>query len=360
MKAQCGGTAYQAVAGFELSDANYRTVVDILKGRFGQRQTILDSHIDALLLINALGRHSDITDVRKFYDTVEAHCRGLQGIGVDPKSYSTILVDIIQKKLPEEIRLIISRKMNETYGENDWKLSDVLNCLRIEKEAREKCAVGKKDVNRAKVGYPTAAALTTGSSKTTCTFCKGAHNTSECPAVTDIRERKNVLKGEGRCYSYLGRDGHLARDCQSSIKCYACKGRHHVALCESRDRSSQVSYDQSRSEEIRSSRLSKRQTDQASQTNSAEPSTSLCGMNLNENSEEKGYLLQIAFLIAANPESSSKEVKLRLVIDSGSQRSYLTQRARALLELPTVNQEEIMIKAFGADGAVIHHCCVVV
>ena len=359
LKAQCEGTAYQAVAGFELSDANYKTVVDILKGRFGQRQTILDSHIDALLSINTLGRHADIADVRKFYDTVEAHCRGLQAIGVDPKSYSIILVNMVQKKLPEEIKLILSRKMNESCGENDWELSDLLNYLRIEIEAREKCAPGKKEVNRAKVGYPTAAALTTGSAKATCTFCKGSHNTSECHVVTDIRERKNILRREGRCYLCLRRGGHLVRDCQSSIKCFTCKGRHHVALCESRRRPGQVSYNQSRCEENRSSSLSRRQVDQGSQTNSTEPSTSFCGMNLKGNPEGKGYLLQTAFVIATNPEDPSKEVKLRLVIDSGSQRSYVTQRARALLELPTANQEEIMIKAFGADEAVIQNCCVV-
>ena len=359
LKAQCEGTAYQAVAGFELSDANYKTVVDILKGRFGQRQTILDSHIDALLTINTLGKHADIADIRKFYDTVEAHCRGLQAIGVDPKSYSIILVNMVQKKLPEEIRLILSRKMNETCGDSDWELSELLNCLRIEIEAREKCAPERKDVKRANIGYPTAAALTTGTSKATCTFCKGAHTTSECHIVTDIRERRNILKREGRCYLCLRKGGHLARECQSSIKCFTCKGRHHVALCENRNRPGQVVYRQSKNEGDRSSSFPRRKADQASQTNIAEPATSFCGMNVKGNSEGKGYLLQTAFVIAANPEDPSKEVKLRLLIDSGSQRSYVTQRARALLELPTANQEEIMIKAFGTNKAVIQHCDVV-
>ena len=45
-----------------------------------------------------------------------------------------------------------------------------------------------------------AAILTTGSSKATCTFGKGAQNTSKCHVVTDIRERKNVLRIDGRCY----------------------------------------------------------------------------------------------------------------------------------------------------------------
>ena len=359
LKSQCEGAAYQAVAGFELSDANYKTVVDILKGRFGQRQTILDSHIDALTTMNPLGKNADIAEIRKFYDTVETHCRGLQAIGVDPKAYSIILVNMVQKKLPEEIRLILSRKMNEAYGDNDWQLADLLNCLRIEIEAREKCAPGKKEFKRVNPGYPTAAALTTGSSKATCTFCKGAHNTSECHVVTDIRQRKNILKREGRCYLCLRRSGHLARDCQASIKCFSCKGRHHVALCENRQMSGQVANNQSRGEGNRSANFQRRQADQASQTSSAEPQTSFCGMNVKGNSEGKGYLLQTAFVIAGNPEDPSKKVKLRLVIDSGSQRSYVTHRARALLELPTTNQEEIIIKAFGADEAVVQKCDVV-
>ena len=36
LETQCEGPAYQAIAGLELSDANYQIAVDILKGRFGQ------------------------------------------------------------------------------------------------------------------------------------------------------------------------------------------------------------------------------------------------------------------------------------------------------------------------------------
>ena len=52
LKTQCEGSAYQAIEGLELPDANYQIAVDILKGRFGQRQIILNSQIDALLKIN--------------------------------------------------------------------------------------------------------------------------------------------------------------------------------------------------------------------------------------------------------------------------------------------------------------------
>ena len=53
-KTQCEGPAYQAISGLELSDADYQIAADILKGRFGQRQIILNSRIDALSKINAV------------------------------------------------------------------------------------------------------------------------------------------------------------------------------------------------------------------------------------------------------------------------------------------------------------------
>ena len=95
LKTQCEGAAYQAIAGLELSDSNYEVAIDILKGRFGQRQVILNSHIDALMKINALHKIADVSEVRRFYDTVEIHCRGLQSLGVDPKTYGTVLVNLL-------------------------------------------------------------------------------------------------------------------------------------------------------------------------------------------------------------------------------------------------------------------------
>ena len=82
-------------------------------------------------------------------------------------------------------------------------------------------------------------------------------------------------------------------------------------------------------------------------------------MNVKGNPEGRDCILQTAFVTAGNPEDPSKEMKLRLVIDSGSQRSYVTHRARALLELPITNREETMIKAFGVDEAVAQNCDVV-
>ena len=45
---------YSAVAGLSLTEANYEAALELLKKRYGQRQTIINSHIDAILKIEPL------------------------------------------------------------------------------------------------------------------------------------------------------------------------------------------------------------------------------------------------------------------------------------------------------------------
>ena len=163
LKTQCEGPAYQAIAALELSDANYQIAVHTLKGRFGQRQIILNSHIDALLKINAV-QSGDVIELRKFYDAIEIHCRGLQSLGVDSKASGKVLVNLLSQKLREEVQLIISKILNEEYKdkyatESDWELSKLAEFLKTELETREKCHQSYQEKSPTATKYATAAAL---------------------------------------------------------------------------------------------------------------------------------------------------------------------------------------------------------
>ena len=78
----------------------------------------------------------------------------------------------------------------------------------------------------------TAAALITGDGKTNCTFGRSKHSTSYCHVITDVNERKRILRKAGRCFLCLRKAGHLARECNSLIRCFRCKGHYYIALCE--------------------------------------------------------------------------------------------------------------------------------
>ena len=357
LKCQCEGAAYQAIAGLELTNDNYEVAVNVLKQRFGQRQDILNAHMDALLYINTVHKNAEISELRKFYDTVETHSKGLQSLGVDEQAYGTVLVNVLLKRLPEDIQLIISRKMAERDDGSDWKLPQLLELLKLEIEAREKCSHGKREARR-NTGdhYATAATLTTGvKTKPKCTFCQGDHGTVDCRIVTSVQERRNILRKSGRCFLCLRRAGHLAKDCDASIKCFACKGRHHVALCEGRKPGEYYGGIKQQP----SSNTTRTQADQSCQTtyNEQTAQTSFCGVTKEETG--KGVLLQTAFVTARNPQEPSRRVNLRVILDSGSQRSYISEKARNYLQLSPVKHEDISIKVFGSNESNDTRCDVV-
>ena len=134
----------------------------------------MNSHIDALLKINPV-KSGDVIELRKFYDAIEMHCSGLQSLGVDPKAYGTVLVNLLLQKLPEEVQLI--RNLNEEYEdknatESDWELSKLTEFLKTELEVREKCHQSYQEKPLTTKKYATAVALITGDGKTNCTFCR--------------------------------------------------------------------------------------------------------------------------------------------------------------------------------------------
>ena len=119
-----------------------------------------------------------------------------------------------------------------------------MKLLKVEIETRERVqtkesnrgtlSVENKRPNYGKNNPPTVAALYTseGPGNTPdCTYCRGKHPSADCHVVTNLQERKNILRRAGRCFRCLRRSGHIARDCKASVRCYKCNSQHHVSLC---------------------------------------------------------------------------------------------------------------------------------
>ena len=62
----------------------------------------------------------------------------------------------------------------------------------------------------------------------------------------------------------------------------------------------------------------------------------------------KAILLQTALVEAYNPDNPSLTVKLRVIMDSGSQRTYLTHCVKDTLALVANNSQSLSIAAFGS------------
>ena len=127
--------------------------------------------------------------LRELFDLIEAQIRALQALGVDSTSYGSLLTPVILEKLPNEVKLIISRRLNKEV----WELSDFLQVIKDELMARERCSLVSEDEHRRFVkpgdrsfdkssitGPTTAAALLNPSGTVNCTYCRKSHPSAKC------------------------------------------------------------------------------------------------------------------------------------------------------------------------------------
>ena len=75
-----------------------------------------------------------------FYDSIESHIQGLEMLGKKTETYGDILVPIIQKKLPNEIK----RNRARQNGNKEWHFDSlrmaILNEIDILKAGKSSCS----------------------------------------------------------------------------------------------------------------------------------------------------------------------------------------------------------------------------
>ena len=78
-----------------------------------------------------VGSVNDVKGIRQLYEKIEIHIRGLQALGVEAQQHGSLLVPVLLSKVPQELRLIISR---EFYTGN-WSLDELLKVFKTKVEA---------------------------------------------------------------------------------------------------------------------------------------------------------------------------------------------------------------------------------
>ena len=312
--------ARSAISGFALTAANYRSAIDLLKRRFGRPATIQRAHINELLNVQGVFREREIGRLRALYDKIECHHRGLVALSVDEATYSSIVVPALLERLPENVRLAMTR------GEDfkNWTMEQLLERFLVELELREEAAVvlpndgrqaghGKRDKREF-----TNSALFAGWGKGVCAFCRGNHNHEACQKVKDTNERKNIVRKYSRCFNCLDK-GHLARNCMTKVVCHKCKGKHHTALCEGKG--------------------PKEKGKEGDGSQHEDPIDSLNGFI--------GTGCRIALQTAQAMVKGDRQQRVRVLFDSGSHKSYVTAKTADRAGLTVVRKELLGLSTFG-------------
>ena len=334
--------AYDAISGLTLSAANYKEAIDILQKRFGNKQSIISKHMEILLNMEAVASEHSVRGLRHLYDEVESHVRSLRSLGVTPDSYGALLSPVLLSKLPPELRLIVSRKVSDS----TLSVDSLLETMEGELLARERALPLAKTPSRRNQDktHPTSTALFSGAhsptSGPTCCYCQQSHPSADCTSVPSVNARRQILRTSGRCFNCL-RKGHLVRNCRSPRRCQKCSSRHHSSICEGR--SPQQSEDQPPS-------LAKPIGGAATPLNpQAPPFTATPTSNNLCTDGRVAVLLQTARASIYNPAHPQRSIEVRVLLDSGSQRSYISERAMGQLALQPTGEQQLCIATFGSS-----------
>ena len=93
--------------------------------------------MEALLKLQPVNAMSNVKGIRAVLDNLEIQVRGLQSLTrIDSAQYGALLIPILMEKLPEELRLIVSREHKD-----NWELTTVIKAVKNEVEARERCGM---------------------------------------------------------------------------------------------------------------------------------------------------------------------------------------------------------------------------
>lgn len=159
-----------------------------------------------------------------------------------------------------------------------------------------------------------------------CLFCKNEHNSCDCPqaAKMPLAEKKKVLSHKGLCHACL-KFGHIYKFCRTSVKCQKCHRRHVTVMCPKEDKSDIL------------------------------PSSSI---STSENLSNLTYNHVVLQTLAVRLLGKKSSRIVRVLFDTGSQRSYINKNIVMELGYDSIRQEEMIHALFGGyKTEVVKHNC---
>ena len=118
------GEARQSVSGIYLSNENYFVVVDLLKERYGDAQTVINTHY--VELINLRPVPNTAKGLRSLYDHIEKHLMSLDAL--EQNVDQDIFIAMITSKSPKEV--IVQLELQKG-TRNKWRARELRELFNI-------------------------------------------------------------------------------------------------------------------------------------------------------------------------------------------------------------------------------------
>ena len=363
------GPAFRAIKGLSITEQNYDVALKLLQDRYGDVQVIVNSHMDKLLSVRTV-QVSDLKSLRSFYDFVTIHTRSLEGLGYDEGKYGGILLPLLLKKLPKDLKL----KWADRCGQTQWKFSDLISFLEKEIHNREKVEVSEYRDNKTSKGsskdmkkehkngvqdtskeYTQSSSFLVPSNNSTnktlkfvCVYCGERHKSQFCKKYTTLEQRRNLIKKQNLCFGCLKR-GHLISKC--TWACPICKGKHHVSICSSNVRQNQNNTTNSKVTTNTNTNVIIQQTKLNEDEVAETPTTDTTIVTSHVSPATANVLLQTARIPCLSNYNTSYTINA--LFDKGSHKSYVTDSLANRMKFIKLQKEIRHVNTFGTTECLL-------
>ncbi|GBN96939.1 hypothetical protein AVEN_232744-1 [Araneus ventricosus] len=341
-----GSRAREVVESFPPTGENYVKAVDSLKARFGREDLSVEVYVRELLKLIISVQSNQKLAPTFLYDKLESYLRALETLGVTTDKCASILYPMVESCFDEEFLKAWNRSPTSSSA-NDAKerLENLMLFLKGEVEGEERISLAmsgfgltkgedvkmprKKKYNletqRGKI--PTASMLlastrTTEVKKPKCIFCDGKHVSSDCfnAQKLTLKEKQKIVRDKNCCFACL-LPGHSARKCRKFLKCPVCSEKHATLMC-----------DQLQAFKNTNQKKEEEENPLGNDVNLS-----------NVNPNPKVFLQTFKTKLL----SSDKEKTVRVLCDTGSQKSYILKNIAEEMKYPVGRQETIKHSLFG-------------
>lgn len=350
LKSSLSGNAKSVIDSLEFSANNYEVAWELLTNRFDNTNLLVHNHVKSIYSIQALNKESPGL-LRKLIDIILKNLRALKLLGEPTEYWDTLIIyNVVSKLDPVTERDWEQHKCTllntTTTSKSIVKLDDLLQFLRNKADILETLIVShsktsgsehKKQATNNHVTTPkvhcnvvTNKSNNKPQSKTprfykACLMCDARHPLYSCQKFLDlsVEDRLMIVKNKDLCINCM-RPGHAVETCVFG-PCRKCEQKHNSLICEAvnsdKNNSSVVTFTTSEQTAVPSSSINN--------TNSHTHTFQVHNVyannhNANKNMASTQHVLLSTAIVEIRSQSGVYH-KARVILDIGSERSFITQ-----------------------------------
>lgn len=312
LKVSLKGDATNILRTTKVTDANFTPAWKYLEDRYNIKSALVHAQMHALL---TQPKAQNASGIKSLFDVTTDCLNSIKNMGINVENWDPILAYLIIERLPASALALWNQLR---FGNREVPTWDDVNkfllscCLSVENEPPKTTPAAasnshrwqNKQSNATGNGHQHRSQAFHTSNYGICKMreCNENHSIRICPLFLklDVKERIETARQVRLCLNCLG-SGHKTAQCSSDHRCQTCNKKHHTLL----------------HLQMRSDYSATGQT---------------TTMNATMNSVRAGQILLATAIINVQANGGVMH-QIRALIDSGSQSSFITERAVQKLKL---------------------------